>query len=427
MRESAAKARHAMRERAAEHTADTPGTQNAPSVQGGQGNALPSDTERARERWLARDTDLGALSEIFFISGVVSLLLTRFYLVLTGFPQLGGAGLHIAHLLWGGLLMLVALVLLLAFVSRSMQRVAALLGGAGFGLLIDEVGKFLTSTNDYFFQPAVAIIYLVFASLFLAVRTIERSGRFTQRELLANAYDEAVEIVLDPADVAHRARARQLLRDSGATGPLAQGLWQALSALDVQVPPEAERVSRWQRARRAMTRAYARAVAWRWLPRVLVVLIVAYVFVFLLLFGYELVAATLATVGSLFTPGLFDLRGHRIVQFGLLASSLAAAALVVAGLIALPRSRLRAYEWLKRSILVSLLFGQIFLFYIQQFGALVELVLSLLALAGVDTLIVAERHARGPAQRRLESTTSEQSLPGTEEPPSSRLDAASPH
>lgn len=397
------------------------------SAQNVHGDALSSDPKHASQRWLARDADLGALSEIFFISGVVSLLLTRFYLVLTGFPQLGGAGLHIAHLLWGGLLMLVALVLLLAFVSRSMQRVAALLGGAGFGLLIDEVGKFLTSTNDYFFQPAVAIIYLVFAALFLAFRTIERSGRFSQRELLANAYDEAVEIVLDPSDASHRARALHLLRDSGATGPMARGLQEALSALEAQVPPEAERASLRQRARRAMTRAYARAVAWRWLPTVLVILIVAYVFVFLLLFGYELVAATVTAVGSVFTLDLFDLRGHRIVQFGLLASSLAAAALVVAGLIALPRSRLRAFEWFKRSIFVSLLFSQIFLFYTQQFGALVELVLSLMALVGIDALIVAERHARGPSRRQPDGAARAQSLTGPEKPPSSHLDAASPH
>src|SRR5215467_702384 len=141
------KARDTMHERAVEPHPD-PDTQDRRGVEGAERAPRPAS------RWPARDADLGPLSEIFFVSGVVALLLTRFYLALTGFPQLGGAGLHIAHLLWGGLLMLVALVLLLAFVGRSMQRTAALLGGVGFGLLIDEVGKFLTSSNDYFFQPA---------------------------------------------------------------------------------------------------------------------------------------------------------------------------------------------------------------------------------------------------------------------------------
>jgi hypothetical protein len=34
---------------------------------------------------------------------VVAVLLTRLYLNLTGFPHIGAGGLHIAHLLWGGL------------------------------------------------------------------------------------------------------------------------------------------------------------------------------------------------------------------------------------------------------------------------------------------------------------------------------------
>lgn len=363
-----------------------------------------AETRPARERWLARDADLGPLSELFFVSGVVALLVTRFYLALAGFPQLGGAGLHIAHLLWGGLLMLVALVLLLAFVGRSMQRVAAILGGAGFGLLIDEVGKFVTSSNDYFFQPAVAIIYVVFVVIFLSFRTIERAGRFSQRELLANAYDEAVEVALHPTNAASRARALRLLRESGATGPLTRGLERALIEQRALVPPShGVRASRWERAGWVMTRGYERAVVSRWFPRALVVLVVAYAFVFLLLFGLELATATVAAERPRFALDLFALEGHRVVQAGLLASSLAAAALIVAGLVALPRDRASAYRWFKRSTLVSLLVGQVFLFYTQQFGALVELVLNLIALGGLNALLAAERHAQRRAERQKDA------------------------
>ena len=54
------------------------------------------------------------LLEDFFVSAVASVLAIRFYLHVTGFPQLGVGPLHIAHMLWGGLLMLIALVILLA-------------------------------------------------------------------------------------------------------------------------------------------------------------------------------------------------------------------------------------------------------------------------------------------------------------------------
>jgi hypothetical protein len=58
--------------------------------------------------------------------------------------------LHIAHALWGGLLLTIAVFLPLAFANRWAIQANALLGGTGIGLLIDEVGRFITQANDYF-------------------------------------------------------------------------------------------------------------------------------------------------------------------------------------------------------------------------------------------------------------------------------------
>ncbi|UCC63208.1 MAG: hypothetical protein JSV36_21135, partial [Anaerolineae bacterium] len=80
-------------------------------------------------------------------------------LELTGYPQLGNSVLHIAHALWGGLLLFVAVLLPLAFANRWALQASALLGGMGIGLFIDEVGKFITQANDYFFPPSLSIVY----------------------------------------------------------------------------------------------------------------------------------------------------------------------------------------------------------------------------------------------------------------------------
>ena len=61
------------------------------------------------------------LLEVFFVSAVTSLLAVRFYLYIAGYPQIGGNGLHIAHMLWGGFLMLAAITLLLGFIGRRTQ------------------------------------------------------------------------------------------------------------------------------------------------------------------------------------------------------------------------------------------------------------------------------------------------------------------
>src|SRR5919109_993516 len=79
-----------------------------------------------RPRWSAvlelprrapRNADFGELQETFLVCAVATILIVRTQLWLTNYPQLGGHGLHIAHLLWGGLLMLAALVMLLFFIG----------------------------------------------------------------------------------------------------------------------------------------------------------------------------------------------------------------------------------------------------------------------------------------------------------------------
>src|SRR5919202_2250372 len=90
---------------------------------------------------LVRHVEAGGFLETFLVAAVVAVLGIRFYLEMTGYPQIGGGGLHIAHMLWGGLLMVAALVLALAFLGRWVLHAAAILGGVGFGTFIDELGK----------------------------------------------------------------------------------------------------------------------------------------------------------------------------------------------------------------------------------------------------------------------------------------------
>jgi hypothetical protein len=75
------------------------------------------------------------------VSFGVSVVGTRLYLEATGYPQIGNGTLHIAHVLWGGLLLFLALAVFLTFANRWSYSASAILGGAGVGLFIDEVGK----------------------------------------------------------------------------------------------------------------------------------------------------------------------------------------------------------------------------------------------------------------------------------------------
>ena len=126
------------------------------------------------------------------ISFGASVILTRVFLDLAKYPQLGGSGLHIAHLLWGGLALVVAALLMLVYASPSVNRIGAILAGLGIGLFIDEVGKFITSDNNYFFRAAAPIIYVCFLAVALIYYLLtRRQDVLSDRELMCAALEDA--------------------------------------------------------------------------------------------------------------------------------------------------------------------------------------------------------------------------------------------
>ena len=74
--------------------------------------------QRFAPRHLVRAADADLL-DTFLVSAIATLIVIRIFLEATGYPQLGGGGLHIAHVLWGGLGMLAAIVLLLLISLRQ--------------------------------------------------------------------------------------------------------------------------------------------------------------------------------------------------------------------------------------------------------------------------------------------------------------------
>src|SRR5215218_8929286 len=165
---------------------------------------------------LVRNVRTAELLTTFVVAGVTTVLVIRLVLRLSGYPQLGGRGLHIAHVLPGGLLMLVAMFLLLAYVGPVVRPAAALIGGIGFRLFIDEVGKFLTADNDYFYRPAAAIVYVVFVLIVLGANFVTNRRPIDPREQLANAVDQAVEGVAGGLSQRRRAQASTQLREVGS-------------------------------------------------------------------------------------------------------------------------------------------------------------------------------------------------------------------
>lgn len=161
----------------------------------------------------------------------VTVIVTRVFLQLAGYPQVGNSVLHIAHAIWGGLLLFVAVLVPLIFANRWAFTLSAVLSGIGVGLFIDEVGKFITQKNDYFFPPAAPLIYSLFLLFMLLFLLVRRSHQVRPRNSMYQAILGLRELLDNNLDPRERERIlADLANGRNATEPHIQSLAEQLTA-----------------------------------------------------------------------------------------------------------------------------------------------------------------------------------------------------
>ncbi|MFJ8856709.1 hypothetical protein [Streptomyces sp. NPDC102437] len=353
-------------------------------------------------RGFLRTASAAAHLRLFVLVGVATVLVTRAFLVLTDYPKLGGGaghgGLHIAHMLWGGLLMLAGLLVMLVFTGLASRRRGALIGGVGFGLFIDEVGK-LVAVDGYFYRPAAGLIYLSFVALTGLTWWVTRRGR-TDRETVsgaarsAAAADTALHGALCGLTPQDRDEALRRLR---ATGGPATALDAALAAVLEAVPerPARRPAPHHELARRARDWVTARVSGKRPLVHIAA-------------WGATLQAALLLVAIAVdgLTGGLADETQWTAIA-GALACSLTSLALSLRGTALLRRDRSAALRTLRAALLVDLLLGQAFKFTINQFSAVAGWLISLALL-----YVLSAQLGRGPAGPRVRRASAREPLTG---------------
>jgi len=337
-----------------------------------------------------RRLDLSSQQDTVLVCAVATILTIRLQLWITNYPQLGGGRLHIAHLLWGGLLMLIAVGLLLSYHGPKVRRAGAVLGGIGFGFFVDELGKFITSDNDYFFKPAAGVIYAVFVALFFLTRSLRRRRELTPSEALVDAADLLSEAALHDLDAREQQRALELLDRADQSDPLVAPLRRLLGevqCLPARPPGRLTRAARWIRGH------YYRLIEERWFPRALGILffllgLFSVLQVLGLVFNVLVVAngnPQISISEALDSFGDVSLYGWLNV-----ASAVLGAVLLWIGIVRLGESRLSGYVWIERSLLVSICLTQVFVFIESQFTAVFGLAVEVVLLVTVRSMIRAE-------------------------------------
>jgi hypothetical protein len=326
-----------------------------------------------------RNIRAGELLELFLVAAVFSVLTTRFILHLTGYPSLGGSHFHIAHLLYGGSLMVISLILLMAFLGSRIQRIASVVGGIGFGLFIDELGKFITRDNNYFFEPTIGLIYLVFVILFLLFRSLGQYRRLSESEQLLNTVMMIQEVVLNDLDEAERNRALEYLSQVHDRHPLVAPLRQVLRSMP---PPPEKAPSAWQRWGHGVERWYRRIIETKLAITVIDLVFVVKAAVFLV--------AVTPEVLELFSSraDLYNLALISSLQF---VSTAVATGFIIVGVVRIRQSRIIAYNLFIKSLLIDIFITQFFAFYLYQFNALPGFLLNVVLYVILRFLLRQER------------------------------------
>lgn len=247
--------------------------------------------------------------------------------------------------------MLGALMLLLAFLDRSVQHLAAVIAGLGFGTFIDEIGKFVTADNDDFYRPAVALIFGLFVIAFLVARTLVGQRRLSENEALANVLDLLAGTHDGPIEPDDRARIQRLL-DLADPKALRTRLVEHYLA---ELPRAAEHES-------------------------IIVGVVAYAAVAVV--GVALIATS--------TPAGGVAETSTVATIAQVSSTVVGAALVGRGVVSLRGSRTAAYHRFMRGLLVWILLTQMFVSCSSQLAGLGGLTVNLVAHGSLRFALIRE-------------------------------------
>jgi hypothetical protein len=321
--------------------------------------------------YFARNARAWDLLEKFFVSAVTSILVIRVYLGITGYPQIGGGDFHVAHMLFGGFLMMLSLVVLLIFLNMYVKDVAAVVGGIGFGTFIDELGKFITNDNDYLYEPAIAIIYVIFVLLFLFFKLVTGPIRLKSREYTINALEIAKEVVLQDLDVEEKKKALAYLGESDENDSVARILKNTLQEISaLPTPPK----SWFYIIKSRLGKLYVEIIKTPLFLKVIPFLYLAFLLIN-------------------FLPILFTgFNKSSFADKGILFSTSLALVFILLGIYLLSRrKRLVSFNIFRVAVLITIFLTQFFYFLKNQLPAVLGLGLNLIILGVVDYLVNQER------------------------------------
>jgi hypothetical protein len=346
------------------------------------------NSRRTRHGAVTRNATGPGAAEAFIIIAIATILITRLYLQLTGYPQVGGGDLHIAHALYGGALMMLALIIGWMMLGLGARILGVVLGGVGFGLFLDEVGKFVTKDNDYFYGPAAEIMYILVVTILVSARIVRDVRPLSAQECLASAAAIAANGVARGLADRRRELGLSLVERARVGGADTTDV-DSVRALLLSADPASDRLYAAQQRAVRLIPGFFRSP--RWVP------VVGWLLVVGSFLGVSLGALGVALGGYVYEDDdvHIELAGLSVATVILFVSAALTLAMALPAMIARHRTdSLWPLRWLRNAALIFTLLNALVDFATEGFGALINLSIGLITLAVLSyQLDVAAREA----------------------------------
>jgi hypothetical protein len=334
---------------------------------------------------LVKREGASGLIAAMLVWSVLSVLGTRLFLELTGNPVIGRGHWHIAHVLFGGIFMMGAMISILAFEGTKLRKNMAMLFGIGWGLFVDEVGKYVTMDNNYWFRPAIMIIYMSFVILFLIYRYLERMQSKDNRTVFYSVLGQLEELAENDLEVTEKKRLKMNLQkiidtDRGKMKLMAMAMMESVSKIRA-IGDKKERGLR-VIGQKVFTTTYDKL-----LRRNLVMYgLLAYSVYYAIDKIVDVLRISTSPQKMMMIERFYrdyDFFGKSdvyLIVFKMVFDMVAAILFLAGARYLWSKKRLRGIRFFRYGLYVSILLGSIFKFYFEQLGAVVDVLLGVIML-----------------------------------------------
>ena len=320
---------------------------------------------------------------------IFSLLLVRIYLALTNYPQIGRGTWHISHVLFGGIIMTIGMMVNLMLQGRDVKKVSTAIFGFGFGWFIDEIGKFLTRDYNYFFRPAIIVIYGLFVSMFLFYKYLSRRNKERNSAVLYSVLDDMEEVINDDLEKSEKRKMIKKLKliistEKGNLKLMAEGLLKAVREMKVKDDRRNVQLKDW--AIKMFNISYDKIF-----KRTMVVY---GLFAYAVYFSIDKIIDILRIGASrqkmemiqkfYADYSFFGKSDIYMIVFKMMADLGASILFLVGARLFWQGKRTKGMRFFKYGLYVSIFLVSIFKFYFEQFGGLAEVVVAIVLLQVVD-------------------------------------------